>query len=50
VPNTPVEICADCGTAYYSATVLKAIEQQFFGIQNNQAKPDEYLQVPIKSL
>jgi YgiT-type zinc finger domain-containing protein len=50
VPNTPVEICTDCGTAYYSAPVLKAIEQQFFAIQNNQATPDEYLQVPIKSL
>ncbi|WP_204139361.1 YgiT-type zinc finger protein [Halomicronema sp. CCY15110] len=32
VPNTPVEICTDCGTTYYSAPVLKAIEQQFFAI------------------
>lgn len=50
VPNTPVEICAECGTAYYSAATLKAIEQQFFEIQNDQATPDEYLQVPVKSL
>lgn len=50
VPNTPVEICTKCGTAYYSAAVLKTIEQQFFEIQNNQATPDEYLQVPVKSL
>jgi len=50
VPNTPVEICANCGTAYYSGVVLKAIEQQFFDIQNDQSAADEYLQVPVKSL
>jgi YgiT-type zinc finger domain-containing protein len=50
VPNTPVEICTECGTAYYSASVLKAIEQKFLAIQNNQSTPDEYLQVPVHSL
>jgi YgiT-type zinc finger domain-containing protein len=50
VPNTPVEICTECGTAYYSASVLKAIEQKFFDIQTNQATPDQYLQVPVHSL
>ena len=49
VPNTPVEICRDCGTAYYSAAILKEIERQFFEIMNNTATPDEYLQVPIKA-
>lgn len=48
VPNTPVEICSECGTVYYKASVLKQIEQQFFEINNNTATPDEYLQVPMK--
>ncbi|HZG37139.1 MAG TPA: type II toxin-antitoxin system MqsA family antitoxin [Nodosilinea sp.] len=50
VPNTPVEICSDCGTVYYSAEVLKNIERQFFAIRNNTETPDQYLQVPVKSL
>ncbi|MBD1876834.1 type II toxin-antitoxin system MqsA family antitoxin [Nodosilinea sp. FACHB-131] len=50
VPNTPVEICSDCGTVYYSAEVLKNIECQFFAIRNNTETPDQYLQVPVKSL
>jgi YgiT-type zinc finger domain-containing protein len=50
VPNTPVEICNDCGTVYYSAEVLKNIERQFFAIRNNTEIPDLYLQVPVKSL
>lgn len=50
VPNTPVEICNDCGTVYYSAEVLKNIERQFFAIRNNTETPDQYLQVPVKSL
>ncbi|MBW4461515.1 MAG: type II toxin-antitoxin system MqsA family antitoxin [Nodosilinea sp. WJT8-NPBG4] len=50
VPNTPVEICSDCGTVYYSAEVLKNIERQFFAIRNNTEMPDQYLQVPVKSL
>ncbi len=50
VPNTPVEICSDCGTVYYSADVLKNIERQFFAIRNNTEAPDQYLQVPVKSM
>ncbi|NJL48846.1 MAG: type II toxin-antitoxin system MqsA family antitoxin [Leptolyngbyaceae cyanobacterium SM2_5_2] len=49
-PNTPVEICSNCGTVYYSAEVLKAIERQFFAIHNNMASPDQFLQVPVKSM
>ena len=30
VPNTPVEICRDCGMIYYDAAVLKEIERRFF--------------------
>jgi len=50
VPNTPVEICCDCGTIYYDVRVLKKIEQHFFAIQNQQEKPDNYISMPISNL
>ena len=46
VPNTPVEICSNCGMTYYDAKVLKKIEKRFFAIQENTAKPDKYIQMP----
>lgn len=46
VPNTPVEVCLDCGMVYYDAAVLKDIERHFFAIQNNAEQPDRYLKVP----
>lgn len=46
VPNTPVEVCANCGMIYYEAAVLKEIERRFFAIQENQEKPDHYIQMP----
>jgi len=46
VPNTPVEVCLECGTIYYDAEVLKAIERQFFAIQRNEQKPDRYVEMP----
>jgi YgiT-type zinc finger domain-containing protein len=49
VPNTPVEICLDCGTIYYDAAVLKEIERRFFAICQQQEMPDSYIQIPSKS-
>jgi YgiT-type zinc finger domain-containing protein len=49
VPNTPVEVCADCGMIYYDAAVLKEIEAQFFAIQQQEKEPDEYLQIPVSA-
>ena len=46
VPNTPVEVCTNCGMVYYDAAVLKKIEQRFFAIQENTEKPDRYIQMP----
>ena len=46
VPNTPVEVCLTCGMIYYDATVLKAIEQRFFAIQNHAEEPDRYITMP----
>lgn len=49
VPNTAVEVCQDCGMIYYSAKVMKKIEQDFFSIYENKEKPDQYLSIPFKS-
>jgi len=46
VPNTPVEVCLNCGMIYYDAAVLKEIERRFFAIQRNTEKPDRYIQMP----
>jgi YgiT-type zinc finger domain-containing protein len=47
VPNTPVEICVECGMTYYDAFVLEEIERRFFAIHQNNEKPDRYVQLPI---
>ncbi len=47
VPNTPVEICMDCGMVYYDGSVLEEIERRFFAIYQNNEKPDRYVQLPI---
>ena len=46
VPNTPVEICLNCGMVYYDAAVLKEIERRFFAIQHKHEKPDRYIEMP----
>ena len=48
VPNTPVEVCLDCGMVYYEAVVLKEIEAHFFAIHNAEEKPDTYIHMPTK--
>lgn len=49
VPNTPVQVCLDCGMVYYLAAVLKEIEQRFFAIQDKTEEPDRYIEMPEKS-
>jgi YgiT-type zinc finger domain-containing protein len=49
VPNTPVEVCLNCGMIYYDAAVLKEIERRFFAIQNKTEEPDRYIEVPEKA-
>jgi len=49
VPNTPVEVCLECGAVYYDARVLKEIERRFFAIQSKTEKPDRYLDIPEKA-
>lgn len=49
VPNTPVEVCSNCGMVYYAADVLKEIERHFFAIQDKSEQPDRYINVPEKS-
>jgi YgiT-type zinc finger domain-containing protein len=36
LPDTPVEVCLNCGTVYYDAAVLKEIERRFFAIQHKK--------------
>jgi len=49
VPNTPVEVCLDCGMVYYDAAVLKEIERRFFAIQRKTEQPDRYIRMPSKA-
>jgi YgiT-type zinc finger domain-containing protein len=46
LPNTPVEVCLNCGMIYYNAAVLKEIERRFFAIQQNTEQPDQYIRMP----
>ena len=46
VPNTPVDICRDCGMLYYDVKVLKEIERKFFAIHDKDEKPDRYIEIP----
>lgn len=48
VPNTPVEVCLDCGAVYYDAAVLKEIERHFVAITNKAEAPDSYIEMPTK--
>ncbi|RIK43067.1 MAG: YgiT-type zinc finger domain-containing protein [Chloroflexi bacterium] len=47
VPNTPVEVCLNCGMVYYDAAVLKEIERRFFAIHQHLERPDRYVQTPV---
>lgn len=49
VPNTPVEVCLNCGMIYYDAAVLKEIEKHFFAIQSKDEEPDRYIEMPEKT-
>jgi YgiT-type zinc finger domain-containing protein len=49
VPNTPVQVCSNCGMVYYDAAVLKEIERRFFAIEASQEPPDRYITMPEKS-
>jgi YgiT-type zinc finger domain-containing protein len=50
VPDTPVEICDNCGMVYYDAKILLDIEKHFFAIQNKEEIPDSYIEIPKKNL
>lgn len=48
VPDTPVEVCLECGMVYYEAKVLKEIERHFFAIKSKTEQPDRYIEMPSK--
>jgi len=47
VPNTPAEVCLNCGMFYYEAKVLKEIERRFFAVQKKQEQPERYIEIPM---
>lgn len=47
VPDTPAEICLNCGMLYYDAKVLKEIERRFFTIQKKQGEIETYIEIPM---
>ena len=46
IENVPTGVCAECGTRYYSANVLKTIQDATAG----RRKPKRELRVPVYSL
>jgi YgiT-type zinc finger domain-containing protein len=49
VPNTPVQVCLNCGAIYYAAAVLKKVERRFFATHSQMEEPDCYIQMPAKA-
>ena len=45
IENVPTGVCSECGTRYYSANVLKTIEETIAG----RRKGKRELQVPVYS-
>lgn len=50
VPNTPADVCDNCGMEFYPASAVKEIERHFFAIHSHTEQPDSVLQVPCKAL
>ncbi len=46
IENLPTGVCLECGTRYYSANVLKSIEEAIAG----RLKPKREVRVPVYSL
>lgn len=46
IENVPTGVCTGCGTRYYSANVLKSIEETL----RHRRKPKREVQVPVYSL
>ena len=49
VPDTPVEVCLNCGMVFYDAMVLKKIEHHFFAIHHESETPDRYINIPANA-
>ncbi len=49
-PNTPADVCDNCGMEFFPASAVKEIERHFFAIHSNQEQPDEVLHIPCKAL
>ena len=48
-PNTPVQVCLNCGMIYYDAAVLKEIERRFFAIHSQTEESACDIRMPAKA-
>lgn len=46
-PDTPIEICLECGMIYHDGAALEEIERRFFAIYQDDEKPERYIQMPV---
>lgn len=46
--NVPAEVCLRCGTRYFAADVILAIERRFFEIYDEKQEPKRTISVPIE--
>lgn len=46
--DVPAEVCLRCGTRYFAADVILAIEKRFFEIYDEKQEPKRTISVPIE--
>ena len=48
INNVPAEVCNFCDEAYFSADVLKKIENEFVQISSHQKSATSFINVPVE--
>ena len=47
--DVPAEVCLRCGTRYYAAKVILALEKRFFEIYEAHSQPAQTVTVPVET-
>ena len=47
--DVPTEVCLRCGTRYYAAQVILALEKRFFEIYEAHRQPVQTITVPVET-
>ncbi|MEW5985166.1 MAG: type II toxin-antitoxin system MqsA family antitoxin [Chloroflexota bacterium] len=47
--GVPAEVCLHCGTRYFAADVILAIEKRFFEIYEAKQQPAKTILVPVEA-